>query len=617
MNYRRRAALVVGVLVVVAGLWGALTGAFSLSLRPGTVVFVGVFAVGLGLYGAYRRYRTEPRSPVLRDPATRDVSPPEPATDGFGSGSTRRIEQHRLTEDVRSLLRRALTRGEGDTDAADAALASGEWTDDPSASAAFERDVGRRRQYRDRLAARLGETTRLAYRLERAATGLRSVLGLTADDDALPEPRRTSGLGTVQTGRWAGFRVVPFVFVGVGLVARRPGLVLAGAVAVVALAVSAASRAPDPDLIVNRAVDAADPTHGEEVTVTMQVRNDGDRTLFDCRLADGVPDTLAVTEGSAQLATALRPDATATVEYTVRATRGDHAFGPPRAVVGDAAGTAATVTEPTVTGDDSLSVSLPPEDLSVPVRSRTTQHRGRIKADSGGDGIAFYATREYRPGDPLSRIDWNRYASTRDLSTLQFREEQAATVVVLVDARPAAYHAPTDPSLDTTVDRAVVAARGVVGARIDAEDQVGLAALSTERLFVPPGGGHAHRSRLETVLSSADAFGPTPADGEFYVGPTFRWLQRELPNAAQVVCCSPLTDDTVVRTLRYLAAYGHPVTVLSPDPGTRPTAAGTVAAAKRLFRLSDLRRQGIPVIDWRHGESLAAAIERQGREWSA
>ena len=111
--------------------------------------------------------------------------------------------------------------------------------------------------------------------------------------------------------------------------------------------------------------------------------------------------------------------------------------------------------------------------------------------------------------------------------------------------------------------------------------------------------------------------GPTPADGEFFAEPTFRWLRRELPNAAQVVCCSPLTDDEVVRVLRYLSAYGHAVTVVSPEPGTPPTAAGTATAARRLFRCSALRRERIPVVDWRHDESLAAAIERQRGAWSA
>ncbi|WP_254273579.1 DUF58 domain-containing protein [Haloarcula marina] len=616
MSYRRRAALVAGSLAVVAGIGRVAAGGPTGSLRPGFVIFVGVFGVTLSVFGLARGVRADTHVAVLPNPAGRDVSPPE--NDGFGGGSSRLVKDYRVAERLRDLLRRALARERGgDTDAAEDAIDAGTWTDDPAAAAAFTGDSGRGRRLRDGVAARRAGTSRLGYRLDRAAARLRSLMGLSADD-ADPEATATpTSLGTHATGRWTGFRALALAFVGVGILARRPGLVVAGGVAVVALAVRAAARVPDPDLTVNRVIDADAPSHGDEVTVRVRVRNDTDRTLFDCRLADGVPETLAVTEGAAQVATALRPGASATVEYAVRATRGDHAFDAPRVVLGDAAGTAERVFEPEATGDAALSVSLPTTDLSMPVRSSTTRHRGRIEADSGGDGIAFYATREYRRGDPLSRIDWNRYAGTRELSTLEFQEEQAATVVVVVDARPAAYHAPADGSLDTTVDRAVLAARAVADARLDAEDTVGVAALSPERLFVPPSGGQAHRSRLKTVLETSSAVAPTPADGEFYVGPTFRWLQRELPNDAQVVCCSPLTDDAVVRVLRYLAAYGHPVTVVSPDPGTQPTASGTVVATERVFRLAALRRAGIRVAEWRHGESLPAAIERQRLGWSA
>ncbi|MDS0280995.1 DUF58 domain-containing protein [Haloarcula onubensis] len=613
MSLHRRFALALGSLAVLVGALGVATGGFDAAARPGLVIFVGILGVGLALYSLSRRVRVPTAVAVLDDPSDRDIAPPAPSTDG--GGSARLTRHRRLADEVRTLLRRAVARDGLDDATADEVIGSGAWTDDPVAAAAFADDVGRSRQLRDWLRARRDGTTTLGYRLDRAGAAIRELLGLPATDAEPSQARTPTGTGVVETGRWAGFRAVPLAFVGVGIVARRPGLLLAGAVAVVALAVGVASRPPDPDLTVTRAIHAEEPAHGDAVTVRMQVRNDGDRALVDCRVADGVPDALAVTDGSPQLATALRPDATATVEYTVRATRGEHRFDAPRVVAGDAAGASARVTEPAVTGDESLSVSLPSADLDVPVRSQTTRLRGRIEADDGGEGIAFYATRDYRPGDPLSRVDWNRYASTRELSTLQFQQEQSATVVVLVDARPDAYHAPADPTLDTTVDRAVLSARGVLDARLDADDRVGLAALSTDRLYVPPSGGQAHRSRLETVLATNAAVGPTPAVGEWFPEATFRWLRRELPSAAQVVCCSPLTDDDVVRVLRYLAAYGHAVTVLSPDPGTRPTAAGTVAAARRQFRCSSLRRQGIPVVDWRHEESLAVAIERQRGEW--
>ena len=615
MSLRRRLSLGAGVCLVLAGFGTAAGGTGGVTVERGFVVFVGLLAAGLAIYAGWQRYVTPQRSPVLPDRRARDVAPPEPATDGAGTASTL-TRDYRVADDLRALLRQALVRTrERDESGAEAAISAGDWTDDPTAAALFADTVDRPRQYRDRIGARATGRARYRHRVERAAAELRAVLGIDAVDETPGERTAVPANGTVETGRWVGFYTIPLGLVGVGIVGTRPGLVLAGAVAVVALAVRAGSTTPDPSVTVDRAVSETAPTHGDEVTVTLTVRNDGDRTLTDCRISDGVPDTLAVTDGSPQLATALRPDATATVEYTVRATRGDHEFTAPTVVAADTVGATATVTDAAVTGVTALSVSLPAIEADAPVQSQTTRHRGRIDADQGGDGIAFYATREYRPGDPLSRIDWNRYAGTRELSTLEFREEQAATVVVLVDARPEAYGAPASPELDATVDRSVIAARSVIESRLGAEDRVGLAALSPDRLFIGPSGGPTHENRLLTTLASDPVFRPAPPEDEFYPGPTLRWLRRELPPSAQVVCCSPLIDDDIRHTLRYLAAYGHAVTVVSPDPGVAPTADGTVAAAERLFRISKLRRDGIPVVDWHHDEPLAAAFERT-REWS-
>jgi uncharacterized repeat protein (TIGR01451 family) len=608
----KRLLLAAGVCSLLAGFGVAVAGT-GVTVDRGFLVFVGLLAAGIAIYAGYQRYAATRQRPALPERTQRDVSPPETATDGYGAVLTR---DYHVADDLQALLARALVRTqEHDESTAETAIHEGDWTADATAAALFADTVDRARQYRDRITARLSGHSRYRYRVERAATELRSVLGIDAVDEVPADAASTPAAGTVETGRWTGFYTVPLALVGVGILAKRPGLVLASAVAVVALAVRAGTTTPDPAITVDRAVSDTDPTHGDEVTVTLTVRNDGDRTLLDCRVADGVPDTLAVTDGSPQLATALRPATTATVEYTVRATRGDHEFEAPTVVAGDAAGATATVTETSVTGVSALSVSLPQVDADAPVQSQTTRYRGRIDADQGGDGIAFYATREYRAGDPLSRIDWNRYAGTRELSTLEFREEQAATVVVLVDARPSAYDAPTLPDLDATVDRSVVAARSVIQSRLDAEDRVGLAALAPDRLFVGPSGGPTHKNRLETTLATDPIFSPRPPEGEFYPGPTLRWLRRELPASAQVVCCSPLVDDDIRRILRYLAAYGHAVTVVSPDPGTAPTADGTVDAADRLFRISELRREGIPVVDWHQDESLPAAFER-AREWS-
>jgi len=70
-----------------------------------------------------------------------------------------------------------------------------------------------------------------------------------------------------------------------------------------------------------------------------------------------------------------------------------------------------------------------PRELSaggdLPLRGLTTKYHGRVPTDVGGAGVEFHATREYRRGDPVKRIDWNRRARTGELATLELREERA------------------------------------------------------------------------------------------------------------------------------------------------------------------------------------------------
>jgi len=58
-------------------------------------------------------------------------------------------------------------------------------------------------------------------------------------------------------------------------------------------------------------------------------------------------------------------------------------------------------------------------------------------------GLEFHATRNYQSGDPVSRIDWRRFAKTNELTTVQYREEQAVRTVLVVDARPVTRVTPT------------------------------------------------------------------------------------------------------------------------------------------------------------------------------
>ncbi|USZ69206.1 DUF58 domain-containing protein [Halorussus salilacus] len=418
-----------------------------------------------------------------------------------------------------------------------------------------------------------------------------------------------------ETNRWRGVSAVALLAGGLGIVFNNPLVLLSGVVGVAFAAYTRTAGTPAVALDATRTVSDDEPLPGDEVAVQLAVENVGDATLADLRVVDGVPDALPVTDGSARLGTALRPGKTAHLTYAVEAERGDHAFDPVQVVARDFSG--ATEVETEVECETTLTcVPKLGTTVDVPLRAQTTRYTGRVTTDTGGSGVEFYGTREYRRGDPLSRVDWNRLARTGDLTTVEFREERAASVVVVVDTREEAYLAPGEGERNA-VQHGVDAAGKAVTRLLDAGDRVGIAAFGPVTCWLAPGSGNDHRARVRDLLATHPAFSPAPSEGAFYPTTRLAWLRKRLPASSQVLFVSPLCDDFAATAARRLDAEGHLVTVLAPDPTAVGTPGQRLARTLRARRVSDLRASGLRVVDWDTDDALGAALERTARRWRA
>lgn len=417
----------------------------------------------------------------------------------------------------------------------------------------------------------------------------------------------------LDTGHWAGIGALAFAAFALGLPFQRPGLFLVALVGVGFAAYARLGDAPQPDLTVERDLSEPSPNPDDEVTVSVTVENTGTATLPDLRLVDGVPPGLSVTDGTARLGTALRPGKRATYSYTVTATRGTHEWEPMTAVVRNASGSRERTVE--IAGETTLRC-LPELEASsdLPLRGLTTPYSGRVATDVAGSGLEFHSTREYRRGDPLSRVDWNRYARSGELSTVSFREERAATVVLLIDSREEAYRAPDDET-PNAVERSVDAAGEAFSALLATGDRVGLASYGPEECWLAPSTGEQHRATARRMLADHPAFSVSPGEGPFYPSITLRRLRRRLPADAQIVLFSSVADDYIASVAERLDAFGHQLTLISPDPTAADSAPHRLARLERDARLRRLRSHGIRVIDW--GERpLAVELTHATRRWS-
>jgi uncharacterized protein (DUF58 family) len=406
--------------------------------------------------------------------------------------------------------------------------------------------------------------------------------------------------------------------VAAGVAAGTPALLLAALVPLAFVVQGAmSSLAPLDDRVrVEREVRPETPLPGQPVEVTLRVTNVGESALPDLRVVDGVPQELGVSDGDARAGDALRSGETLTATYTLTANRGRYAFRPARLRAGTVSGTAVAETAVEADGTAEFECRVTVDD--VPLRRRTSAFSGSRATDTGGSGVEFHATRDYRQGDPVNRIDWRRYAKTGALSTVEYREQRAARVAVLIDGRDPA-HVAAGAALPTGATLSAYAATLAVGVLRDDGHHVGVGALGPEH---PITGRHpawvsadsegfpAHAAAVCNAAATGpgDAVSATTVLADGGDGDLERLLGH-LPTTAQVLLCTPALDDAMSAAVESVRARGHETTVLSPDVAGG-SVGGRVVALERGQRLDRMRRLGATVVDWDRDEQLPLALAR-------
>ena len=424
--------------------------------------------------------------------------------------------------------------------------------------------------------------------------------------------------GTVQrTERWRGLSAAALLTGALGLVTWTPALLPVAAFAVALLAYGRVVAPPTATLTLTRTVSEPDPDPGEAVTVRLTVENVGDRTIPELRLVDGVPPALGVVDGAPSLGTSLRPGGTATLSYSVEAASGVHEFQPATALLRDAAGVVER--RAGLEADDATEIGEPPrldDGQRLPLRAANARFAGRRTVDGSGNGLTFRTIREYRRGDPLSRVDWRRRARTGELATVEFHPERSLPVVLVIDTRPVAAVAPA-PDGETAVERSLSGAETLFGGLSADDHRVGVATLGPERAWLQPGRGRAHERQARELFTrsvqraSNGEDGGVPSDA---ADAGRGWLRERLPGTAEVIVLTPAVDDAVVTMIEGLAAMGTPVSVVSPNPTVGNTAGRALAGFERRDRLADVRTNGVPVVELEPDEGIERALATAG--WS-
>jgi uncharacterized protein (DUF58 family) len=397
---------------------------------------------------------------------------------------------------------------------------------------------------------------------------------------------------------------------GLGLLAAlvlgRPELVvLAAPFAALLFAGLAAAR--EPNFLVSLELERERAVEGDELTIRIELEAHApiERLELHVPLANG----LEIIEGSSPVTLNLGYGEERTVELKVRCARwGAYVVGELVLRAHDRLDLFAY--EGTLDRRAPLKVYPNAEQLrSLIVPLETQVFTGNQVARTTGEGLEFADLRAFEHGDSLRRINWRASARRGALWVNEAHPERNTDVIIFLDTFVEARE-----DDESTLDFAVRAASSLAHHYLERKDRVGLISFGGYLNWLLPSSGLVQLYRIVDSLLDTEIILSYAWKGADVIPP------RTLPPKALVIALSPLLDDRAVTTLLDLRARGFDLAVVEVSPvpfasraeGEREELAYRLWHMKREALRARYERVGVPVVEWRAGTPLEAALAEVG-----
>jgi len=394
------------------------------------------------------------------------------------------------------------------------------------------------------------------------------------------------------------------VILSLAVLTARPDLFMAAVPLALALG-TLALRAPAPDYALSYAISSDRVWEGDTVTVNVEVTA---RSVIPfMELLEPLAAAGAQVSGRPRAVMALRAGQTERWRYDITyPVRGVHDLGTLIVRVRDRWGL--RWWERRHVERRRVLVHPRPTPLrSLPRPRRTQTSVGDYVAPVYGEGLEPGDIRQFAPGDRVRQVNWRASLRLGTLYVTQQHRERNADVVLMVDTLAQVGTAST-----TTLDASVRATSSLATAYLARKDRVGLIVYGGLIDWVRPGSGRPHHERLADALLRADVVFTYVAKDLKLVPP------RVLPSHAFVIAVTPLLDRRFTQAVLDLVARGFDLAVLVVSPVELLRAALSAAPVDQLAcrlwtlerraRLAEIRRHGLPVVEWNPAQSLEAAV---------
>ena len=231
---------------------------------------------------------------------------------------------------------------------------------------------------------------------------------------------------------------------------------------------------------------------------------------------------------------------------------------------------------------------------------------GNQVARTKGDGIEFADIRAFVPGDRVRRVNWRASARRGDLVVNEAHPERNTDVILFLDTFSEARGTERG-----TLDLTVRAASALAEAYLQRKDRVGVVGFGGMLSWLLPATGLKQQYRIiDALLETEIVLNYAWKDVELLP-------PRTLPPQALVIGLTPLLDERSVGALLDLRARGFDLAIVevSPAPFAPPGDDEADRLAHRLWLHTRAAMRyrfeaaGVPVVEWRDGEPLAAPVE--------
>ncbi len=366
-----------------------------------------------------------------------------------------------------------------------------------------------------------------------------------------------------------------------------------------------------PELRASIDVDRERLLEGDAVNLAVTVSSTTDVPWL--QIAWPVPQSLMATGGGDVLGFRLAAHASATAETVLTTTRWG-VVPLPKPLLRAHDGLGFFRFEGTLDIEKTLRVYPRPETLRRALSAAETQiFSGNELSRGRGDGIEFADVRPYEAGDRPRRINWRLSTRAGRLHINDMHPERNTDVVIFLDL-----HSDVRSGSQGTLDYAVRAAASLAGYYLTRRDRVGVIGFGGVLRWLMPAMGSRQIYRIVDAL----------IDSEVVLSHVWRGIEiippGTLPPKSLIVALTTLIDERAVDALLDLRARRFDLAVVEvmADPFAVAGSHDAAQLAGRLWYLGRAatrlryRRLGVPIVQWRPGESLQgplAEAEQLGR----